>query len=110
MGRKKASSDTRDNVVSVRLDDTSIQTIDLLVQSGLAQSRSEGASLLIVLGIKSADDLLEQAKILAINVQRIKNDMIDAVKKRNVDKVRDLLNKDESLVNAQNELGETAVL
>jgi ankyrin repeat protein len=110
MGRKKASSDTRDNVVSVRLDETSIQAIDLLVQSGLAQSRSEGAAQLIVMGIKSADDLLKQAQKLAENVQRIKNEMIDAVKKRNADVVRDLLSKNESLVNAKNEQGESAVL
>jgi ankyrin repeat protein len=109
MARKKESS-TRDNVVSVRLDDSSIQAIDLLVQAGLAQSRSEGASQLINLGIQSGDALLQKAKFLAESVQKIKNEMIDAVKMRNIEKVKELLSKDESLANAQNEQGETAVL
>lgn len=110
MGRKKEDSNTRDSVVSVRLDDSSIEAIDLLVESGLAQSRSEGAAQLIVRGINSSEDLLQQAKQLAESVQRVKNEMINAVKTRNVNKVKELVIQDDSLVNAQNEQGETAVL
>lgn len=110
MSRKKESSNTRDSVVSVRLDDSSMEAIDLLVQSGLAQSRSEGAAQLIIRGISSAEDLLQQAKHLAESVQRIKNEMIDSIKARNVDKVKELVTQDGSLINAQNEQGETAVL
>lgn len=110
MGRKKEDSNTRDSVVSVRLDDSSIEAIDLLVESGLAQSRSEGAAQLIVRGINSSEDLLQQAKQLAESVQRIKNEMINAVKARNVNKVKELVIQDNSLVNAKNEQGETAVL
>jgi uncharacterized protein len=94
----------------VRLDDASLGAVDLLVQSGLAQSRSEGASQLISLGIRAADDLLLKARELADNVNQIKQSMIDAVRERNVSKVRNLLEQDSTLVDAKSDGGQTAVL
>lgn len=110
MTKASKPSKTRDNVVSVRLDDASIQAIDLLVQSGLAQSRSDGAAQLIALGIQAADDLLLRARELRDKVHQIRQDMVEAVKGRNVDRVKALLAEDETLANATNEQGETAVL
>jgi ankyrin repeat protein len=100
----------RNNVVSVRLDDTAIQALDLLVNSGLAQSRSEAAAQLIGIGVQSGGELLQQAKQLAESVQRIKNEMISAIKSKDVAKVKDLLDQDSSLVNTQTETGDTAIL
>lgn len=107
---KENNTQTRSNVVSVRLDDTAIQALDLLVSSGLAQSRSEAAAQLIGIGVQSGGALLQQAKQLAESVQRIKNEMITAIKSKDVAKVKDLLDQDSSLVNTQTETGDTPIL
>lgn len=108
MGRRKTS--IRNAVISIRLDEVSLGAVDLLVQAGLAQSRSEAAGQLIAIGVQSSEDLLKRAKILAESVQEMKNEMIDAIKSKNLDKVKQLLEQDRSLVNARNSEGKTAVL
>lgn len=101
---------TRSTVISVRLDDLSLQAVDLLVQAGLAQSRSEAAAQFIGIGIRSGEELLRQAKQLAENVMRIKADMMAAVKSKDVAKVRALLDEDASLVNTRTPEGESGIL
>jgi ankyrin repeat protein len=97
-------------VISIRLDDISLKAVDLLVDSGLESNRSRAVTHLINMGIQASEELLQKAKSLADNVQQLRNEMIDAVKLNNLDKVAELINKDSSLVNASNNNGETAVL
>jgi uncharacterized protein len=106
----KDTAKTRGNVISVRLDDASIEVLDLLVQSGLLQSRSEAAAQLIAIGIQSAEELLQQAKDLADNLQRIKQEMFTAVKSRDVTRVKELLSQDETLAHTKTENGESPLL
>jgi uncharacterized protein len=107
MSRKK---NPRQTVLVVRLNDTDLSAVDLLVEAGLAQSRSEAASQLIAVGVQSSEDLLTRAKDLAKTVQSLKNEMLDAVKTKNADRVKQLLSEDSGLVHAKNEEGQTAVL
>lgn len=107
MSRKK---NPRQTVLVVRLNDTDLSAVDLLVEAGLAQSRSEAASQLIAVGVQSSEDLLLRAKDLAKTVQSLKNEMLDAVKTKNAERVKQLLSKDSGLVHANNEEGQTAVL
>jgi ankyrin repeat protein len=100
----------RSIVISVRLDETTLTAVDLLVDAGLAQSRSEAASQFIVIGIQSSEELILKAKELEENVRRLKNEMLDAVKSKNLDKVKHLLEIDEKLKDAKSEDGQTAVL
>jgi ankyrin repeat protein len=109
MSRKDATP-ARNNVISVRLDDTSIAVIDLLVQSGLSTSRSEAAAQLIALGIQSAEDLILQARQLADNLQRIKREMMDAVTSRDLARVQELLDADQPLVATPTDQGDSPVL
>ncbi len=102
--------ETRGTVVSVRLDERSLQAIDLLVQAGLAQSRSEAAAQLVAIGVGSAGDLLEQARSLADSLQRIKQDFVAAIRSRDVAQVAALLDQKPGLVNARTEEGETLIL
>lgn len=60
----------RDNVVMVRIDDSSLERVDELVETGIVNSRSEAAAFLIGEGIKSRQELF--AKI-AEKVQEIRN-------------------------------------
>ncbi|MDF2814353.1 MAG: ankyrin repeat protein [Paenibacillus sp.] len=97
-------------VLSIRLDELSMQAVDLLVESGIETNRSRAVSHFVSLGIQASADLLEKAKLLADNVHELRKEMIEAVKINNVDKVAELINRDASLVNSSNPNGETAVL
>lgn len=97
-------------VLSVRLDETTVAAVDLLVEAGLAQSRSEAASRFIGIGVRSSEPLIVKAMALAEQVRSMKLDMLEAVKSKNLDKVRHLLALDETLKNAKAEDGQTAVL
>lgn len=106
MGKKP----NRSVVLSVRLDETTLAAVDLLVDAGLAQSRSEAASQFIGIGVQSSEQLIMKANALAEHVRTLKLEMLDAVKSKNVEKVRHLLSVDEKLKNAKSEEGQTAVL
>jgi len=106
MSRKSA----RSIVISVRLDETTLAAVDLLVNAGLAQSRSEAASQFIAIGVQSSEALLLKAKALEEHVRRLKNEMLDAVRSKNLEKVKLLLEIDEKLKNAKADNGQTAVL
>ncbi|QYR21600.1 ankyrin repeat domain-containing protein [Paenibacillus sp. sptzw28] len=97
-------------VISIRLDELSLKAVDLLVEAGLESNRSRAVSHFVNLGIQSSEKLLREAELLADNVQRLRNEMIEAVKVNNIEKVTELLGKDAALVNASNNKGETAVL
>ncbi|CAG7635923.1 ankyrin repeat domain-containing protein [Paenibacillus allorhizosphaerae] len=97
-------------VISVRLDETTLAAVDLLVHAGVAQSRSEAASQFIAIGVQNSEALLLKAKALEENVRKLKNEMLDAVKSKNLEKVKQLLAMDATLKNAASEDGQTAVL
>jgi ankyrin repeat protein len=97
-------------VLSIRLDDISLKAVDLLVESGLESNRSRAVSYLLQAGIQSSQELLQKARILADNVQLLRNQMIDAVKQNNIEQVSRLISQDASLVNASNQRGESAML
>lgn len=106
MSKKQA----RSVVLSVRLDETTLAAVDLLVEAGLAQSRSEAASQFIALGVQSSEELIIKAKALAEHVRQLKHEMLDAVRSQNLDKVKQLLELDEQLKNAAAGDGQTAIL
>ncbi|MDF2717490.1 MAG: hypothetical protein K0R28_4415 [Paenibacillus sp.] len=106
MGKKP----NRSVVLSVRLDETTLAAVDLLVDAGLAQSRSEAASQFVGIGVQSSEQLIMKANALAEHVRILKQEMLDAVKSKNLDKVQHLLSVDEKLKNAKTEEGQTAVL
>ncbi|HEU5230302.1 MAG TPA: ankyrin repeat domain-containing protein [Ktedonobacteraceae bacterium] len=104
------TSQARNTVISVRVDDETLHTIDLLVQAGLAQSRSEAVAQLVTIGINSASELLTQAKQLAEHLQRLKGEMFAAVKAKDIDGVKALLDHDPNLLRIWSEGGDTPVL
>ncbi|MGO4695505.1 ankyrin repeat domain-containing protein [Paenibacillus sp. 2TAB26] len=97
-------------VISIRLDEISLRAVDLLVDSGLESNRSRAVSHFVNVGIQSSEELLKKAQLLADNVHQLKNEMIEAVKISNLQKVVELIYKDSTLVNANNDKGETAIL
>jgi ankyrin repeat protein len=92
------------------LDELSLQAVDLMIESGLSPSRSDAASQLIGIGVRHSGELLTRAKELAEKVRQLKDEMIQAVKSKDLQKVKQLLTDDATLVNAKSTSGETAVL
>lgn len=105
MSKKKQSV-----VISIRLDDAALKAVDLLVSSGLETNRSRAVSHFVNAGIKSSEQLLKKAQVIADDVYQLRNEMIEAVKINNIEKVMELIHTDSDLVNASNSKGETAVL
>ncbi|RCW51774.1 ankyrin repeat protein [Paenibacillus prosopidis] len=105
MSKKKQSV-----VISIRLDDAALKAVDLLVSSGLETNRSRAVSHFVNAGILSSEQLLKKAQVIADDVHQLRNEMVEAVKINNIEKVMELIHTDADLVNASNSKGETAVL
>jgi metal-responsive CopG/Arc/MetJ family transcriptional regulator len=102
MSKKKQSV-----VISIRLDDAALKAVDLLVSSGLETNRSRAVSHFVNAGILSSEQLLKKAQVIADDVHQLRNEMIEAVKVNNIEKVMELIHTDSDLVNARNSKGET---
>jgi len=97
-------------VISIRLDSVSLKAVDLLVDSGLETNRSRAVSHFVNRGVQASEELLKKAQLLANHVYQLRNEMIEAVKINNLNRVTELINQDAALVNASNGKGETAIL
>lgn len=63
---------TRHTVVTVRLDTDALNAVALLVDSGLASSRSEAVAMLVMRGMYRSPELMNHAKELAERARRLK--------------------------------------
>lgn len=71
----------RGNVVMVRLSDDAVAHLDLLVESGLFNSRSEGAAFLVGAGIEANRDLLAQTAKHGAEIKKVREELRDAIVK-----------------------------
>lgn len=70
----KFFSASRDNVLSVRLDDGDVAAIDALVEAGVLKTRSETAAWLIKSGIEAHRDLFEQVREKTDEIRRLREE------------------------------------
>ena len=105
MPKKKTSS-----VLSIRLDPEALKAVDLLVESGLESNRSRAVAHFVNVGVQASHELLLRAKEQADNLQRLRSEMLEAVKLRDIGKVTELINRDASLAAGGDQKGETPVL
>ncbi|GBF74247.1 hypothetical protein PA598K_02582 [Paenibacillus sp. 598K] len=105
MPKKKTSS-----VLSIRLDQEAMKAVDLLVESGLESNRSRAVTHLVQVGIQASHDLLLRAREQADNLQRLRREMLEAVKLRDIGKVSELIGRDAALAEAGDQKGETPLL
>lgn len=101
---------SRNTVISVRVDDSSLQAIDLLVRAGLAQSRSEAAARFVEIGISSAAELLAHARQVADHLQQLKRDLLAAIRARDIGSARAVLEQDPNVLHGWAREDETPVL
>jgi|GEM_PF-5253677 len=62
----------RDTVVAVRLDPGSVAVLDMLVESGVAKSRSEATARLVQIGISASGSLLESVREACLRARSLR--------------------------------------
>lgn len=100
----------RAHVVSVRLDDQALASVDLLVRAGLASSRSEAAALLVQIGAQAAGSLLGRAERLVDDIDLVRQEFFAAVRGRDPERARELIARRPELAGSVSEDGETPML
>ena len=70
----KFFSESRDNVLSIRVDDGDVAAIDALVEAGVLKTRSETAAWLIKSGIEAHRDLFEQVQEKTAEIRRLREE------------------------------------
>jgi ankyrin repeat protein len=103
-------TNNRTTVVSVRVSGEALAAIDVLVDAGLANSRSDAAAQLINRGIAASEQLLAGAQRVASELQSLKQDLSGAVKARDKAKVEALLTQERWLAQVRTPEGESPVL
>ena len=67
-------SGPRDNVLSIRVDNSDVAAIDALVEAGVLKTRSEAAAWLIKSGIEAHRDLFEQVQGKTAEIRRLREE------------------------------------
>ena len=70
----KFFSESRDNVLSIRVDDGDVAAIDTLVEAGVLKTRSETAAWLIKCGIEANRELFEQVQEKTDEIRRLREE------------------------------------
>lgn len=76
----------RDNVVMVRVDDESLGKVDELVETGIVNSRSEAAAMLITEGIKAKQSLFDRIAAKVEEIRLAKEELRRMVEDESADK------------------------
>ena len=69
----------RGNVIMVRVNDETLKAIDMLVESGVCKSRSEGAAFLIDQGIKASNELYNRIGGITEQIAELKSKLREIV-------------------------------
>ena len=67
-------SGPRDNVLSIRVDNSDVAAIDALVEAGVLKTRSEAAAWLIKSGIAANRSLFEQVQAKTAEIRRLREE------------------------------------
>jgi len=70
----------RANVVMVRVNDDSLQYLDMLVEADITKSRSESAAFLINEGIKANETLFNKIRQITDQISELKSQLRETVK------------------------------
>jgi hypothetical protein len=69
----RVAARTRDNVVTCRVDDRTLETLDALVEAGVYTTRSEAAARLILAGIDANQPLLQKVFATVADIRRLRD-------------------------------------
>ncbi len=71
----------RSNVVASRIGDEELRVIDMLIEAGLFETRSEAVAYLVNEGIKARQDIIEKVSSALKEIRRIRKQAQEEVKK-----------------------------
>ncbi len=72
-------SGPRDNVLSIRVDNSDVAAVDALVEAGVLKTRSEAAAWLIKSGIEANRSLFEQVQAKTAEIRRLRQETQELV-------------------------------
>jgi hypothetical protein len=72
---------TRGNVVTVRVDDASLEAIDALISAGVFKTRSEAAAYLIEQGITAKSSVFSEVNATARRINELRDQMKDTLRR-----------------------------
>jgi len=64
----------RSNVVASRIGDEELRSIDMMVETGLFETRSEAVAYLVTEGIKARKDLLDKVSLALEDIRRLRRE------------------------------------
>lgn len=79
LGESVKALTARDNVLMVRVDDTTLCRLDDLVEAGVFRSRSESAAFLIAEGIRAQYPLFAKISVYVKQIQALRKELQDMV-------------------------------
>ncbi|RJS94570.1 hypothetical protein CW705_00130 [Candidatus Bathyarchaeota archaeon] len=71
----------RSNVVASRIGDEELKLIDMLIEAGLFETRSEAVAFLVKEGIKARQDIIEKVSSALDEIRKIRSQAEEQVKK-----------------------------
>jgi hypothetical protein len=69
----------RGNSVMVRVNDETLEKLDMLVASGICKSRSESAAILLQRGIESSGALFDRIESVTNRISQLRHDLLESV-------------------------------
>lgn len=72
--RRSRGAPGRDNVVSCRLDDTTLEAVDTLVEAGVRATRADAVTWLIEVGLEANHELVEELADTVAQIRRLRQD------------------------------------
>lgn len=80
--RRSRGARGRDNVVSCRLDDTTLEAVDTLVEAGVRPTRADAVTWLIEVGLEANRELVEELGDTVAQIRRLRQDAASKAKRR----------------------------
>lgn len=72
----------RDNVVSCRLDGTTLEAVDTLVEAGVRATRADAVTWLIEVGLEANRELIEELAGTVAEIRRLRQDAASKAQRR----------------------------
>jgi hypothetical protein len=69
----------RGNAIMVRVNDETLDKLDMLVASGICKSRSESAAILLQRGIESSGALFDRIESVTNRITQLREDLLKSV-------------------------------
>jgi hypothetical protein len=77
----EAALSGRGNSVMVRVNDETLEKLDMLIEAGICKSRSESAAFLLQRGIENSGTLFDHIASVTSRITTLRQELLDSVQK-----------------------------